>query len=497
MTLTNFAKKTYTKFSETLKSFKSPSAGTIDIIVIKCPSSSISEEKADDNSAMYLSTPFYVRFGFVGIEGPTKKKVLLHVNDALVENVSMSLNKDGWAYFHDLMPVCKFFFFGMFQKKNYLKKLWGGSIGTNEEYSNKRERLRNWLYGTSPSKTTITATSTSTSVTTTISTSTSASTSTVTSRDEAKEQVSVVVDKSTENIKADKVETENEAKESMSDSEMEFLEDEVFVMLRTPTSHMLEQMKLREGRNRIVFTVIDINASPSILSDDKVLLPTLECEMYVWDNNCQIVITDVDGTITKTDARGQVMHYMGYDWSHEHVISLLDSIARRGYHIVYLSARSMNLCVNTKQFLFEYVSQQQDNVIQQLPLGPLLLAPNSTWASLKRELIQKAPQDFKIPALRHLFDLFQYKRQASELYLPFYAGFGNRISDILSYRAVKIPIIKIFIMDNDGSEQARLNKQIESETLGVDLLDVLFIKNYDIILKEIQNLFPSLVDTQL
>lgn len=51
---------------------------------------------------------------------------------------------------------------------------------------------------------------------------------------------------------------------------------------------------------------------------------------------------------------------------------------------------------------------------------------------------------FKIAALRNIRNLFP----ADEY--PFYAGFGNRDTDAISYRAVGINLGKIFIINHDG-----------------------------------------------
>jgi phosphatidate phosphatase LPIN len=39
---------------------------------------------------------------------------------------------------------------------------------------------------------------------------------------------------------------------------------------------------------------------------------------------------------------------------------------------------------------------------------------------------------------------------------PFYAGFGNRITDALSYRSVNIPSSRIFTIDSNGEVKMEL-----------------------------------------
>ena len=82
---------------------------------------------------------------------------------------------------------------------------------------------------------------------------------------------------------------------------------------------------------------------------------------------------------------------------------------------------------------------------QSLPVGPVVLSPDRLFQSLAREVIYHRPQDFKIPALRDIRQLFPSNQPS-----PFYAGFGNRNSDVLAYKAVDISDGKIFIINTRG-----------------------------------------------
>jgi phosphatidate phosphatase LPIN len=73
------------------------------------------------------------------------------------------------------------------------------------------------------------------------------------------------------------------------------------------------------------------------------------------------------------------------------------------------------------------------------------MSPDSLIHSFKREVIYRRPQDFKIPALRDVVNLFP------EGICPFVAGFGNRNTDIESYIAVGVPPAMIFIIDPKGA----------------------------------------------
>ena len=56
---------------------------------------------------------------------------------------------------------------------------------------------------------------------------------------------------------------------------------------------------------------------------------------------CRLVISDVDGTITKSDLLGHVLPRVGFDWSHPGINKLFSSIEKNGYHILFLSSRAI------------------------------------------------------------------------------------------------------------------------------------------------------------
>ena len=57
----------------------------------------------------------------------------------------------------------------------------------------------------------------------------------------------------------------------------------------------------------------------------------------------------------------------------------------------------------------------------------------------------RKPEVFKMACLRDIQRLFGESARN-----PFYAGFGNRITDALSYRSVNVPSARIFTIDSSG-----------------------------------------------
>jgi len=104
---------------------------------------------------------------------------------------------------------------------------------------------------------------------------------------------------------------------------------------------------------------------------------------------------------------------------------------------MYLTSRSVGQADTTRAYLA--------GVIQEgfrLPQGPTIMSPDRTIAALRRELYIRKPEVFKMACLRDIKSLFGPNRT------PFYAGFGNRFTDALSYRSVSIPSFRIFTINS-------------------------------------------------
>lgn len=197
------------------------------------------------------------------------------------------------------------------------------------------------------------------------------------------------------------------------------------------TSDQLKCLDLKPGENDLCFSV----------DQGKALIT---CKLFYWKSGVPIVISDIDGTITKSDALGHVLTMLGRDWTHTGVAKLFTDIELNGYHIMYLTARGVGQADSTRSYL---KNVEQDGV--KLPAGPVILSPDRTIAALRREVILRKPEVFKMSCLQDIKSLY------SDL-SPFYAGFGNRITDALSYRSVGIPSSRIFTINPDGEVHMEL-----------------------------------------
>ncbi|CAO1630222.1 unnamed protein product [Parajaminaea phylloscopi] len=256
------------------------------------------------------------------------------------------------------------------------------------------------------------------------------------------------------------------------------------------TSDQLKSLNLKKGANNITFSVTSSYSG----------VATCTARIFLWEGSHQIVVSDIDGTITKSDALGHVFTIIGRDWTHLGVAKLYTDIARNGYRIMYLTSRAIGQADTTRDYL---KGINQNNY--RLPDGPVIMSPDRLIASLHREVILRKPEVFKMACLRDIARLFgadprkahpqqgalvphadpdvvkaadgpgaghegspssgaataQASKDAKSNEqtahpTPFYAGFGNRITDALSYRSVNIPSSRIFTIDTNGEVKMEL-----------------------------------------
>jgi hypothetical protein len=221
------------------------------------------------------------------------------------------------------------------------------------------------------------------------------------------------------------------------------------------TSDQLKRLNLREGRNEARFSVTTKYQGTTYCT----------CDIYLWSWDDKLVISDIDGTITKSDVMGQLAPFVGGQWAQPGVTKLYNRISANGYRIVYLSARAIGQSSVTKDYLR---SVNLDGL--NLPDGPVLLSPSSLLVAFHREVIEKKPEEFKKSCLSDIRSLFPNQ------HFPFSAGFGNKINDVWAYRAVGIASSRIFSINHRGELRHEFQHKFSSTYMKVadELADHLF-----------------------
>ncbi|EPQ09279.1 Phosphatidate phosphatase LPIN2 [Myotis brandtii] len=206
------------------------------------------------------------------------------------------------------------------------------------------------------------------------------------------------------------------------------------------SSDQIAKLKLQDGPNDVVFSITTQYQG------------TCRCAgtIYLWNWNDKIIISDIDGTITKSDALGQILPQLGKDWTHQGIAKLYHAINENGYKFLYCSARAIGMADMTRGYL-HWVNDKGTI----LPRGPLMLSPSSLFSAFHREVIEKKPEKFKIECLNDIKNLFAPSKQ------PFYAAFGNRPNDVYAYIQVGVPDCRIFTVNPKGEliqERTKGNK---------------------------------------
>ncbi|KAK8893252.1 hypothetical protein M9Y10_021669 [Tritrichomonas musculus] len=285
-----------------------------------------------------------------------------------------------------------------------------------------------------------------------------------------------------------------------------------------PSALLLSSMRsmLHYGKNDVVFTVSSLIQGPK----------KIEANIFLWKSSVKLIVSDVDGTVTSSDLLGHVLPTFGKDWTHPGLAPLYNKIEKNGKNtqFVYLSSRPIGEASLTRKMLKKI---QQDGFV--MPEGPLITAPDLAIPAMAREM-QRKPHEFKIPTLMQIKDLFakpsgSLKSEstenlalesiafASELDdhhnsaadpdfnsnvdldnnqinpqseinnmndendgMPFIFGFGNRKTDVISYRNVGLRDDQILLFDTKhrvlDAKQEILYKSIENLTNDIQKFNI-------------------------
>ncbi|KAM3851714.1 phosphatidate phosphatase LPIN1 isoform 2-T3 [Vipera latastei] len=205
------------------------------------------------------------------------------------------------------------------------------------------------------------------------------------------------------------------------------------------SSEQLKNLNLKNGPNDVTFSVTTQYQG------------TCRCEgtIYLWNWDDKVIISDIDGTITRSDTLGHILPTLGKDWTHQGIAKLYHKVSQNGYKFLYCSARAIGMADMTRGYL-HWVNERGTV----LPQGPVLLSPSSLFSAFHREVIEKKPEKFKVQCLTDIKNLFHPNTE------PFYAAFGNRPADVYSYKQVGVSLNRIFTVNPKGEliqEHAKTN----------------------------------------
>jgi len=178
-----------------------------------------------------------------------------------------------------------------------------------------------------------------------------------------------------------------------------------------------------------------------------------ESTLWVWRANDIVLVSDVDGTVTKSDVRGHwnttVRQKVGLShrgYAHDGICRLFDHIVEtHNCRLIYLTARPLDLTNETRSYL---ETLEQNNIL--LPSGPVITDSTTYYGSLRREVVEKTSHVFKTEYLELLRDLFAKCGRDIARQPVFMMGFGNKDTDAMAYAAVGIPHVLTFLIDSNS-----------------------------------------------
>ena len=150
-------------------------------------------------------------------------------------------------------------------------------------------------------------------------------------------------------------------------------------------------------------------------------------------------MTDIDGTITESDIKGHVFPIFGFSAHHDHVVEMFHKIGDNGYNVVYLTARSIASDIDTREYLFEDLQDQNG---YSLPKGPVFLSPKTFAEALVDALSNPSP--VKTATTKAFLDLFDIKENVV------LGAYGNKNSDTQAYMDAGISTNIIYLINTDS-----------------------------------------------
>ena len=112
-----------------------------------------------------------------------------------------------------------------------------------------------------------------------------------------------------------------EAPALSSDEEDQMDDENICAKTLFPTKEQLAKLDLKPGENEMTFVVYTTLRGRQ----------SVTCSCFLWEANAQVVVSDVDGTVTRSDVLGHILPKVGKDWAHSGICSLYNRIVDNGY----------------------------------------------------------------------------------------------------------------------------------------------------------------------
>ena len=229
---------------------------------------------------------------------------------------------------------------------------------------------------------------------------------------------------------------------------------------------------LKGGANPVVFCCLRQSIRNG---EETIILQYARAFIWKWKVTDRVTISDIDGTITKSNARGVLGTILTDQYEkacHDGICHFLSKLAGSQIldieatssnsspptnRIVYLTSRPIHLANKTRGFL-SGLTQHNESITHGLPQGPLLGFGGNLAKVLSMEVLSKTAQAFKAGELdKHIAGPFQRARQCDQSNPTesiFVAAFGNNLNDVQAYHKIGVDLDRIFVIDKNQSNES-------------------------------------------
>eukprot|EP01039_Chlorochromonas_danica_P009785 gene9785-10821_t len=199
----------------------------------------------------------------------------------------------------------------------------------------------------------------------------------------------------------------------------------------TPPQEIFRKFSIKAGRNKVECLHRDSGCS---------------VVFYIWFYSLEdnLVVMDIDGTITKSDLRGYIQTvYLGlFGYIHDGVVEFLHALSSRlNLKIIYLTSRPIGHRKETLSLLQNAKGRRGEP----MPQGPLFMAKARLMEALYQEIVTKDTARTKGDILYHITNVFRAAGARGRS--PFVLGVGNKESDALAYNSIGLPGENILLIN--------------------------------------------------
>ena len=221
------------------------------------------------------------------------------------------------------------------------------------------------------------------------------------------------------------------------------------VFTRKPSGETLKHFHLILGCNKVICK----NRSSGV---------SAEFSIFLYEGSDQIIVMDVDGTVTRSDVRGYVESvYFGiYNYTHHGIVAFLNALQESsGCHVLYLTSRPISHIKETRLLLRK--TRDLNVPDKYLPLGPVFSNTETLLTAGYREIIAKNTVVLKSSILLSISAVFQAAGRvrnkklalgfADSAICPYLIGIGNKVADAIAYKMAGILEGNIMLIDTSSS----------------------------------------------